>query len=241
MSLAGEPAPARSTVPAWDLPTRLFHWLLVLLVFCAWASRRYAGAVGDDTLIWHRWNGYAVLVLLVFRLIWGFVGSSTSRFGAFIDWPWRAFGYLRDLLAGRPRHYLGHNPLGSWMIVALLAAVSIQALLSLYLMDDDGNLAGPLQRTVSDDWAMTFGHWHVRWFNVILALVAIHIVANSAYAIFSRDPLIRAMVTGRKPVTEYRDQQQAVIVPHANLKALCCLVAAAIIVFGGVIALGGRF
>ena len=233
--------PARKSVRAWDLPTRLFHWSLVLLIFCAWLSREFAAKLGDDTLLWHRWNGYAILVLLVFRVIWGFLGSSTSRFSAFIRWPWVALGYLRDLATGKDRHYLGHNPMGSWMIVALLSAVVAQALMGLYLMDDDGNLAGPLKRTVSDDFAIMLGHWHAKWFNVILLLVAIHILANSAYAIFKKDPLIKAMVTGRKPVDDYLDQKEAVVLANVNLKALGCLVVAAAIVFGGILALGGRF
>ncbi len=241
MAAADMATPAPKSVRAWDLPTRLFHWLLVTLVFCAWFSRKFAASFGDDTLLWHRWNGYAILVLLVFRFIWGFAGSSTSRFSAFIRWPWVALGYLRDLVTGKDRHYLGHNPLGSWMIVALMLAVTVQAGLGLFMMDDDGNLAGPLKRIISDDAAITLGHRHIQWFNVILALVAIHIVANSAYAIFKRDPLIKAMVTGRKPAESYLDQQEAVVTPNANLKALGCLIAAIVIVFGGVIALGGRF
>jgi cytochrome b len=241
MSVEKIPGPARATVRAWDLPTRLFHWSLVLLIFWAWLSREIAASIGDDTLLWHRWNGYAILVLLVFRVLWGFAGSSTSRFTAFIHWPWRALGYLRDLLMGKERRYLGHNPLGTWMIIALLLAVAAQAILGMYLMDDDGFLAGPLKRTISDELATTMGHWHIRWFNVILALVAIHVVANLGYALIKREPLIRAMITGRKPAGPYQDAPEAAIVSHSNLRALICLIAAAGIVYGGVIGLGGKF
>lgn len=231
---------AVQTVRAWDLPTRLFHWSLVLLVADAWVSRRYAAFFHDDTLLWHRWNGYAILVLVVFRLLWGFAGSSTARFGSFIRWPWRALGYLRDTLAGRERHYLGHNPLGAWMIIALLLAVTVQGVLGLYLMDEDGILYGPLQRTISDGWANTFWRWHLQGFNVILLVVGVHVVANSLYALLRRDPLVRAMVTGRKPAAAYEDAPHAAIVPHANLRALGCLILACVIVFGGIVALGGR-
>lgn len=241
MPIEKTPGAVRATVQAWDLPTRLVHWSLVILIFCAWLSRELAGPIGDDTLRWHRWNGYAILVLLVFRLLWGFVGSSTSRFAAFIRWPWRVVGYIRDLLTRKDRRYLGHNPLGAWMIIGLLLSVAAQAVFGMYMMDDNGILVGPLKRTISDELATTLGQWHIRWFNVILALIAIHIVANLSYALIKREPLIRAMVTGKKPVEPYQDQSEAVIVKHLNLRALVCLIVAAGIVYGGVIGLGGRF
>ena len=77
-----------ATVRAWDLPTRIFHWALVVCIISAWASFHYAPLIGDPLLKWHRWNGYTVLVLLVFRLLWGFFGGSTSRLSAFLTWPW---------------------------------------------------------------------------------------------------------------------------------------------------------
>jgi cytochrome b561 len=90
-----------SKVRAWDLPTRLFHWLLVLLVLLSWATWRYSEALGDPALKLHRWNGHAILVLVVWRVLWGLFGSSTSRFSAWLWWPWTAAGYGFRLLRGR--------------------------------------------------------------------------------------------------------------------------------------------
>jgi cytochrome b len=227
-------------VRAWDLPTRLFHWSLVTLTGCAWISYHFASAIGDPTLRWHRWNGMVILVLVVFRVIWGFVGSSTSRFSAFIRWPWVALRYGLDLLGGRTRHYLGHNPLGSWMIVLLLLAVSAQAIGGLYTLEHNEITAGPLQRTISDSATELISKWHRRGFNLLLGVVALHVLANSLYQIIRKDPLITAMVTGTKPVDLFEDEAEAVIVPHAGLRALACLLAAAAIVFGMILALGGR-
>jgi cytochrome b len=227
-------------VRAWDLPTRLFHWALVTLITCAGISYHFANAIGDPTLRWHRWNGMAILVLVVFRVIWGFVGSSTSRFSAFIRWPWVALGYGLDLLRGKTRRYLGHNPLGSWMIVVLLLAVGAQAIGGLYTLEHNEIAAGPLQRTISDATTEFVSKWHRRGFNMLLGLVALHVLANSLYQIFRQDPLITAMVKGTKPAARFEDQAEAEIVPQAGLRALGCLLLAAVIVFGSILALGGR-
>ena len=96
----GRPISAIGKVRTWDLPTRLFHWTLVLLIAAAWASWRYSEPLGDATLSIHRWIGHAVLVLIVFRLLWGFLGSSTSRFPAWLYWPWTAAAYLVGVLSG---------------------------------------------------------------------------------------------------------------------------------------------
>lgn len=230
----------KTTVRAWDLPTRLFHWSLVFCIVSAWVSFTYAGKIGDPTLRWHRWNGYAILILLVFRIIWGFVGGSTSRFSAFINWPWTALGYLRDTFSGRHRHYLGHNPAGSWLIFALIAVLLAQALLGLFTLEHNELTAGPLQRLILDDEKLTklIQTLHGRGFYVILGLVAVHITANVLYRILAKDKLIEAMVTGVKPAAAYEDQQEAR--GGSVLAALVCLVVAAIIVFGSIVALGGR-
>lgn len=227
---------------AWDLPTRLFHWTLVVLLVCAWASFEYAEQLGDFTLKWHRWNGYAILVLLVFRVLWGFVGSSTSRFSAFVRLPNVALGYGLDLVRGRDRPFLGHNPLGSWMIVALLVVVAGQAVLGLFTVEhNDSGAFGPLYRLVSDATWKQFSKWHLlglHW--VILPLVGLHIAANLLYGLVKKDPLIRAMITGTKPAANYEDQSEAVIVARPLLRATACLVVAAVTVFGTIAGVGGR-
>jgi cytochrome b len=230
----------KTTVRAWDLPTRLFHWALVFCIVSAWVSFEFAGKIGDPTLRWHRWNGYAILILLVFRITWGFVGGSTSRFSAFVNWPWTALGYLKDTFSGRHRHYLGHNPAGSWMIFALIAVVLAQATLGLFTLEHNELTAGPLQRLILDDEKLTklIQTLHGRGFYVILGLVALHITANVLYRVLVKDKLIEAMITGIKPAAVYEDQQEAR--GGSVMAALVCLVVAAVIVFGGIVALGGR-
>jgi cytochrome b len=227
-------------VRAWDLPTRLFHWTLVVLVACAWVSHHYSERLGDYTLKWHRWNGYAILVLIVFRLLWGFVGSSTSRFSRFVKWPWSAAGYGLDLLRGRDRHFLGHNPLGTYMILALLALLAVQGIFGLYTLEHNDTVAGPLKRTVSEPWVKFFTHWH-RWgYYYILGFIALHILANVGYQAVKKDPLITGMITGRKPAADYEDAREADLVARPMLRALICLAIAAAIVFGGIWLLGGN-
>lgn len=231
----------RPEVRAWDLPTRLFHWALVASMVSAWASFRFAEAVGDNTMKWHRYNGYAVLILLVWRLLWGFAGSSTSRWANFVRWPWTAAGYLIDLVRGRERYFLGHNPLGTYMVLALLAVVGVQAVLGLMAVEHNDTTWGPLYKLVSEDTYKRITYFHVRLFNyLVLPLAAAHIVANALYGFVKKDPLIPAMITGRKPAASYEDAPEAVIVRHAGLRALVCLVAAIVVVLGGIAALGGK-
>ena len=225
---------ADATVRAWDLPTRLFKWLLTLLVCLAWVSNKFGAAVPS----WHVWNGYAILVLVVFRILWGVFGGSTARFSAFIASPRAAFAYLRGQWVGKARAFLGHNPLGGWMVLALLAAVGTQALFGLYSADQDRLIIeGPLAKTVSDGAVDFAAHWHRVGFNLILALVTVHVAANLAYDLVGKYGLIRAMLTGRKPRADYQDMPEAV--PGSLERAFLCLLAAIAIVFGGILVAGG--
>jgi cytochrome b len=233
--------PDRNTVRAWDLPTRVFHWTLVTLLISAYVSFRFSEAFGDNTLKWHRYNGYAVLVLLLWRVLWGFVGSSTSRWSAFVRWPWVAAGYAIDLLRGQKRHFLGHNPLGTWMILAVMTALAGQATLGLFTVEHNDAYWGPLYKLVSEGRQKMLSIWHTQaFYYVLLPLLAAHITANVLYGIVKKDPLIRAMVTGKKPADTYEDQQEARIVDRPLLLALACLVVASVIVFGTITGLGGK-
>ena len=227
-------------VRVWDWPTRAFHWSLVLAIASAWVSAEFAGRIGDPTLKWHRWNGYAILVLLVFRLIWGVVGSSTSRIGGFFHSPSAMIGYGLGLVRGRTVHYLGHNPLGSLMILLLIAAVATQAVLGLYTLEHNEITAGPLKRTISDELTERVSWLHVRGFNVILALASVHILVNSLYGLVKRDPLVRAMVTGRKPARPYVDAAEMQPAGNLALRAVLSFTASIVIVFGTITLLGGR-
>lgn len=227
-------------VRAWDLPTRLFHWLLVIVIASAWISYEYSEALGDNTMQWHRYNGYAAMILIVWRLLWGVFGSSTARFRNFVTWPWRAAGYGIDLVRGRDRHYLGHNPLGTYMILALLTAVFVQTTLGMFATEHNYLTWGPLATLISDETTKQVTHWHHAFFNVLLVLIVLHVIANLLYAFVKRDPLIKAMVTGTKPAADYEDASEATIIGAPLLRAFVCLLVAMAIVCGGILAVGGK-
>lgn len=239
LQTARPPASSTRTVKAWDLPTRLFKWSLVALVVLAWVSHRY----GDPTLTWHQWNGYAVLILLVFRVLWGIVGSSTARFSAWVSSPFAALRYGRALLQGRRRPYLSHNPLGAWMILALMAFVGAEALAGLFTVDSNGIFGGPFANTdpLSDPTVLqrTLSRFHHGAFNVLLALVAMHVGVNLFYQFMKKDPIIQAMITGEKPLEPFEDQAAMRPAPASGLRAVLCLGAAAAIVLGGIKLFGG--
>lgn len=230
----------KTGVRVWDWPTRAFHWLLVAAIASAWLSFEFAHALGDNTLVWHRWNGYAILVLVVFRLIWGFAGASTARFSHFVRSPMFVLRYARDFAWGNKRVFLGHNPLGTLMVLALLAGVATQGMLGLFSLEHNEIVAGPLKRLISDDAAALVTKWHVRGFKILLLLVALHVSANILYGLLAKDPLIRAMVTGRKPLRAYEDEAEAAIPHNVTLRAVVALALALVLVFGGIILAGGR-
>ena len=229
---------SEASVPAWDLPTRLFKWSLVFLVLFSWASMQ----AGDQWITWHVRSGYAILVLLVFRLLWGAVGSSTARFSAWVTWPWTALSYAVALLTGRGRPYLGHNPLGGWMIIVLLVLVAAQAITGLFTVDNNGMYGGPFANLDFGDPTPVqrlFSRWHHWAFNLLLGFIAVHIAVNLFYQFVKSDPVVGAMITGRKPVEPFADQAEMRPARFEGLRALGCLAAAVLVVLGGVKLAGG--
>ena len=179
-------------VTVWDLPTRLFHWTLVILMIAQWLT-----AENSETMDYHVWGGYAVLALVLFRLIWGFVGSDTARFGDFLRGPGAALEYAKALRHGAAPHYLGHNPMGGWSIVAMLALLLVQAGTGLFA-NDDILIEGPLYAWVSkgtSDWLTSI---HKFSFNLLLLVIAVHISAVLFYLLVKRENLIHPMLSGRK-------------------------------------------
>ena len=179
--------------PVWDLPVRLFHWTLAALILFSWWS------VHNDHTDWHIWSGCAILTLLIFRLLWGFVGSSTARFSTFVRGPRAIAGYWRGTWRG-----IGHNPLGALSVLALLAAVAVQVGLGLFSEDEDGLYMGPLAQLISVDASDKARDLHETWFNVILVLIALHLIAILYYRARGRK-LTLPMITGRaelEPGTE---------------------------------------
>lgn len=176
----------------WDAPTRLVHWALVALVLFAWWSAE------TDRMAWHRWSGYAVVGLLVFRLIWGFAGSGSARFASFVRGPAATLAYVRTLPDRTKADMPGHNPLGAWAVLALLAVLIAQSVTGLYAVDVDAIEAGPLSDRVSFDTGRLFAKWHHWSFWALEALVALHLAAIAFYLVYKRANLVRAMVTGRQ-------------------------------------------
>ncbi|MDX2308211.1 MAG: cytochrome b/b6 domain-containing protein [Hyphomicrobium sp.] len=233
----------RSSVAAWDAPTRIFHWSLVILIVSAWATFQLTEVMGDPRLTWHRWNGLLLLTLIVWRLLWGIAGPPHARFASFLKGPGAIAGYLRDLAAGRPRRFLGHNPAGGLMVVSLIALVATIGSLGLFAVEHNDLATGPLYRLVGNDIAKVLTGWHRFLFEpVLIALVVLHIGVNVTYTFVKRDPLIPAMITGRKPAADYEDA--GALAPMSaeaiRFRAFGCLALASAIVFGGLTALGGR-
>jgi cytochrome b len=182
------PATSRTRVRVWDLPTRLVHWLLVLGVALSW----WTGETGR--LEWHRWSGYALTGLVTFRVYWGFFGSSTARFARFVHGPRTVLAYVRGAWAAVP----GHNPLGALSVVALLALLATQIVLGLFAVDVDGIESGPLSLYVSFEGGRSAAHWHGVLFNLLLALIALHIAAILYYGLVKKQNLAAAMLHGER-------------------------------------------
>jgi len=177
----------------WDAPLRLFHWTLAVLVVFSFVT----GTVGVEWMPWHLRSGYAVLALLVFRLAWGFVGGTTARFAHFIRGPRAALDHVRSLVRGERPVTFGHNPLGAWMVVAMLLALLVQAVTGLFA-DDELRTQGPLAVKVSEAVVgrMSSVHSWNRW--VVAALAALHVIAIALYQWRWRIDVLWPMVSGTR-------------------------------------------
>jgi cytochrome b len=180
-------------VRVWDAPVRLFHWLLVLLV----AFMIFSGKVKGDWMVWHMRCGYAILALVFFRILWGFAGSSYARFSSFLAGPSAAIGFMKKILARAPAPYASHNPLGGWMVVVMLLALLFQVGTGLFA-NDDVLIEGPLANLVRKELSDQLTSWHYWNVNLLLALVAAHVVAVGYHAVVMKENLIGAMFTGVK-------------------------------------------
>lgn len=177
-------------VHVWDLPLRLFHWLLVLSVSAAYIT----GELGGSLVDWHGRIGVLVLALLTFRLIWGVVGTTHAKFINFFPTPSRLIDYYKGRWQGH-----GHNPLGALSVLALLGVLAALVGTGLF-SNDDIAFHGPLFDLVDKDLSDNLSGWH-RWiFDVLTALVGLHIAAIAFYLIVKEHDLIRPMITGKKAV-----------------------------------------
>lgn len=187
---------AASTVRVWDLPTRLFHWLLAAAVIGALAS----AWIGGNAMVWHIRCGLTVLALLAFRIVWGLIGGRWSRFASFIYAPGTVLRYLRGEHRPGDHFEAGHNPLGSFSVFALLGILAVQVGTGL-VADDEIAFQGPLFRFVGGETALSATSWHRaygQW--IIVGLVALHLAAIVFYLLRKHTNLVRPMLSGDKPV-----------------------------------------
>jgi len=170
----------------WDLPVRLTHWLLAALIVFSWWSVR------NHHTDWHIWSGIAILTLLLFRLMWGFVGSSTARWTSFVRGPRATLDYLRGRWVG-----IGHTPLAALSVIAMFAVLAAQVGLGLFNEDDDGLYAGPLANFLSPDTTEKIHDLHELNFKLLLGLITLHVAAILYYRIVRGKQLTKPMITGR--------------------------------------------
>lgn len=187
---------ATTRVRIWDAPVRLFHWSIATLFAFSWWSAE-AGR-----LDWHRLSGYAVLTLVLFRVMWGLAGSDTARFSHFLRGPSAALSHLKGLGRKERTSYIGHNPLGGWAVIAMLGLLLAQSVLGLFAIDVDGIESGPLAALVSFDAGRLAAEAHHFVFNALLALVVLHLAAIAFYALVKRDDIVGPMISGAKCVED---------------------------------------
>ncbi|HTP60549.1 MAG TPA: cytochrome b/b6 domain-containing protein [Burkholderiales bacterium] len=211
-------------VRVWDAPVRLFHWLLVALVAFMFVSGKL------DWMTWHMRCGYTVLALVLFRVLWGFVGSSTARFSSFLAGPSAVLGFARRLLSRGDASTPGHNPLGGWMVLLLLAVLLTQAGTGLFANDDvlsEGPLAALVRKDTSDQLS-TIHYWNSY---LLLLLVALHVIAVAYHWLVKKENLVGAMFTGAKRVPAAAAAESAATRFASPWRALALLGVAALAVY----------
>jgi cytochrome b len=184
-------------VKVWDAPVRIFHWAIVLLLVFQFMT----GKVGGELMTWHAYSGYTVLVLVVFRILWGFAGSTHARFASFLAGPAASLRFARRLFSRQAVPQLGHNPLGGWMVVALVVSLLVQAASGLFA-NDGASAEGPLASLVTLEVSNRLTEIH-RWnLNLLLLLSAVHVAAVLFHWLVKKENLTPAMFTGVKRVPE---------------------------------------
>ncbi|GMN04083.1 cytochrome b/b6 domain-containing protein [Erythrobacter sp. MTPC3] len=181
---------ATRPVKVWDLPIRLTHWSFVGLIFAMWYTAE------NSLWWWHTRLGVTLFAVLLFRIIWGFIGTRTARFSDFVRGPVRVWAYLR----GRSGVYdqMGHNPLGALAVLTLLGVMLTQVGMGLFAGDPYDGATGPLNSLVGIATADTLTDWHADFLYVVLGMVALHIAAISIYSFIRLDDLVGPMITGKR-------------------------------------------
>ena len=212
-----------NVVRVWDLPTRVFHWALV----CAVIGLITSAQIGGDAMAWHFRFGYAVMSLLLFRILWGLTGGHWSRFASFIYSPATILGHLKG--QGKPEHAIGHNPLGSLSVFAMLAILLLQVGSGLF-SDDEIAAAGPFVSLAPSAWVSLATHYHAEIGKLILlGLVLLHVGTILFYRFKKGENLVQPMINGDKetPLTmlSSRDDAKSRLLAAALFLACAALVA----------------
>jgi cytochrome b len=203
----------------WDLPLRLFHWLFALSIAGSWITAE----LGFEWTQIHFYLGYWTIGLLLFRIIWGFIGPRHARFSNFLKPPSTLLMYVKSLFSGTPIHTAGHNPAGGLMVIVMMLLVALQATTGLFASDDIV-WSGPYSPAVSGatvDKLTSLHHWN---FNFILAAIALHLIAIAFYWLVKKQNLIVPMFTGHKPaalVAEHEAISSSELVKAVIVIAIC--------------------
>ena len=214
------------SIRIWDLPTRLFHWSLLVCIVGSFTCVKAASKYGPALMQWHFYFGYAVLTLLLFRLVWGVLGNRYARFGSFLPNPLAAWRTLR----GAPAPHPGHNPLGAGSVYALLFCLLAQSVSGLFSNDDIAN-EGPFVVKISKDLSDTITGWHKLNEKIIIGLVLLHLAAITYYRYVKKERLVKAMVTGDKQgAVGFAAQDNAAL----RWRALAVFAACALLVWASV-------
>ena len=218
------------TVRIWDLPTRIFHWTLAAVIVGSIISAK----IGGNAMVWHFRFGYAVMTLLLFRLVWGLLGGHWSRFSAFLYTPAHLLRYLRG--ASHPHDNVAHSPLGALSVFGMLAALAMQVGSGLF-SDDEIFASGPLTRFVSNNTVSDASAYHAEIGQYLLVvLLALHLMAIAFYVLVKKKNLVRPMIAGDKvlstPAPAARDDAGTRFAALAVL-ALCAAAVTWIVRLGG--------
>ena len=204
----------------WDLPVRVMHWLLAIGIGVCW----WTGI--ENELEYHLYSGYAILWIVLMRLYWGVVGSSTARFVNFVRGPKAILDYATTLHRRDTPHAHGHNALGAISIVVMLGLVLTVVVLGLFAVDVDGLYSGPLSSYVTFKQGRHIAHLHYDWFNILLWMIGLHLAAVLFYFLYKRQNLIRPMISGKRQVKRQGEARE----PEMKIVPLWRFVIGAVIV-----------
>jgi len=208
-------------VKVWDVPTRLFHWALVAIFIFQYVTAELL----DDAIQLHFYGGYVALGIILFRIIWGFVGTYHARFSSFVYSPSTAFKYAKNSAQGKAQTYLGHNPLGGYSVLAILAVMLSQAISGLFMTDDifsDGPYYNVFSNAIDD--AMNYVHHNA--VTLMYGLIVLHLIAIIWYSVKKKQGLLPAMLHGNKVSSE--DIKHKVVTPWLRFLMVALIVAAAV-------------